>query len=578
MGYVADKLKWFRTLRYGRLPCLDRKQASYDDLNDVLSRPWIKRMWTFQEIVLANNPVVVCGDYHLSWQRFTWNVLCLESLTPQGQAQESGLSDALNAWITLTRTRSHFLDLRQRGERINQEDQSALDSIEVQRRHIMSVYDGIVWRAILVGSMPLIICLGVTFGLFLSPIVTDWPETTELPVRLSFSFWNLVCEISFIFAAIHLLLRINRRRIEPGFQWVDGILNRSAKMQKDKSFAVHAIMQKVTSHPLPAPDYSQTVDQVFRDLCLTIANATSSLNFLLIAAVKGLENSASWVADWSEPIDSVWKVVYPIEIGLRDATWSCRDNDHDALLVQGRQLGVVDSVFSFEEAAIWTGNETEEKGIHARNLLTILELASSCHCDLISYMLRAFEGIRSRESLDDKSISDGDVYIWSNVMRLWCRQDGDTDEYYRIWRRRPGWMLTLYILRWRLLVPLAGIRKHFLLSALRVNVLELNERICNRLARSRRRFLSCSAEDGSEVAIGTNRILKGDRVVYIYGVPCCLVIRGEDSAACLVSPAISGGDYQPSRAFSAPPRHRLKSFEPTETELSELPLLKLRLV
>ncbi|KAH7000718.1 heterokaryon incompatibility protein-domain-containing protein [Ilyonectria destructans] len=37
-------------------------------LDSVLSRNWIHRAWTFQEIILSTNPLILCGDKYLSWE------------------------------------------------------------------------------------------------------------------------------------------------------------------------------------------------------------------------------------------------------------------------------------------------------------------------------------------------------------------------------------------------------------------------------------------------------------------------------------------------------------------------------
>lgn len=38
-------------------------------LDELLDRDWIRRAWTYQEIILASNPVVVCGEKSISWSR-----------------------------------------------------------------------------------------------------------------------------------------------------------------------------------------------------------------------------------------------------------------------------------------------------------------------------------------------------------------------------------------------------------------------------------------------------------------------------------------------------------------------------
>jgi hypothetical protein len=37
-------------------------------LDELFARDWIQRAWTFQELILSPNPVVLCGDKMLAWE------------------------------------------------------------------------------------------------------------------------------------------------------------------------------------------------------------------------------------------------------------------------------------------------------------------------------------------------------------------------------------------------------------------------------------------------------------------------------------------------------------------------------
>ena len=47
-------------------PESDRKSLAADH-QDIFSREWFTRAWTFQELVLAYNPVLLCGSWEISW-------------------------------------------------------------------------------------------------------------------------------------------------------------------------------------------------------------------------------------------------------------------------------------------------------------------------------------------------------------------------------------------------------------------------------------------------------------------------------------------------------------------------------
>lgn len=57
---------------------LKGQYTTFDDLNELLSSIWIQRLWTYQEILLASNPVVVCGNSHIIWYHFERSLLFLE--------------------------------------------------------------------------------------------------------------------------------------------------------------------------------------------------------------------------------------------------------------------------------------------------------------------------------------------------------------------------------------------------------------------------------------------------------------------------------------------------------------------
>lgn len=50
------------------------------DLEELLRLPWFSRIWTFQEVVLASDAVILCGNATLSWSVFTRGFRCLEFL------------------------------------------------------------------------------------------------------------------------------------------------------------------------------------------------------------------------------------------------------------------------------------------------------------------------------------------------------------------------------------------------------------------------------------------------------------------------------------------------------------------
>lgn len=49
-----------------------QESGEYDCLSDLeafLDQEWIRRAWTFQEIMLASNPILICGNAAIGWRQ-----------------------------------------------------------------------------------------------------------------------------------------------------------------------------------------------------------------------------------------------------------------------------------------------------------------------------------------------------------------------------------------------------------------------------------------------------------------------------------------------------------------------------
>lgn len=72
---------------------------SIEEVEGVLDQVWIRRIWTFQEAVLANNPVIICGRQNLACNRLALSVVYLRAFEKY---------PSLQAWLDLVYSRAHF--------------------------------------------------------------------------------------------------------------------------------------------------------------------------------------------------------------------------------------------------------------------------------------------------------------------------------------------------------------------------------------------------------------------------------------------------------------------------------------
>ncbi|KAK3400962.1 heterokaryon incompatibility protein-domain-containing protein [Sordaria brevicollis] len=64
--------------------------GSSEDIACLLDREWMERAWTFQEVVLASNPVIVCGDEAISWAQLQQGLDCLDQMKPSFAGSSTG--------------------------------------------------------------------------------------------------------------------------------------------------------------------------------------------------------------------------------------------------------------------------------------------------------------------------------------------------------------------------------------------------------------------------------------------------------------------------------------------------------
>ena len=108
---IMDYYSYFLliTIGYG-LPAGYRyrsDQVLFDDLIALLDNIWLTRMWTYQEILLASNPILVLGNIHLQWSQPERAIIFLQYSGVCGRLQPR-LNRVLEAWTKLVLSRDRL--------------------------------------------------------------------------------------------------------------------------------------------------------------------------------------------------------------------------------------------------------------------------------------------------------------------------------------------------------------------------------------------------------------------------------------------------------------------------------------
>ncbi|KAF5688073.1 heterokaryon incompatibility protein [Fusarium circinatum] len=100
--YQRGTFLWYlHAMPYARLKYADRIEslsnlpfASQDVINALLDQTWLSRAWTFQEMTLATNPVLVCGRKSIPW------LVMHQALTFIEHSATQALTDPVNGVVS----------------------------------------------------------------------------------------------------------------------------------------------------------------------------------------------------------------------------------------------------------------------------------------------------------------------------------------------------------------------------------------------------------------------------------------------------------------------------------------------
>jgi len=271
-------------------------QCDQEDLQDIIERPWFKRMWTVQEAAMASETWVVCGDKQIRWIRFFWGLVEAHKYNPIESSMVAIDSMILmhQFWLEVYR----ISELRESAHRKWADKdswlyrkcfgvspraydmwQAFLDFMEVYGMRIFYLQfafsiSGFVIR-LLQGFRPLdSISLAVVHSSSVIVFLLTPPKSNP--------HWDRLLRASFI----NFLHRIRVQQ---------------ATEAKDKVYALYGLLERLEIPLLAQPDYSpsHSLKDAYRSFTVSIIKWHGSLNVLLEASGPWGTGAPSWVPDWS---------------------------------------------------------------------------------------------------------------------------------------------------------------------------------------------------------------------------------------------------------------------------------------
>jgi len=284
------------------------------DLVYLFDRPWKDRLWTYQEILLASYPVIVCGTEHVQWSDFEWTFLFLRSSFRH-------FPRAAVAWEAIVFDRGQLQSFNRPTERsvlhTLQEHETIVRKIILTRRWLLSTAIGL-----LLAYTTTTLLVGVV-----SVCSRKYPEwrfrfvlerKTENAFMYIGIFGVFLC-IMFICFELRPEYQTYRGDIKEtaSDDLVGALYQRAATDPRDMAYGIWAILRK-----RGASDLSEPMDDVakeaqipllYRQLTIHLLLTTGNLRFLHIAAARRLPGTPSWIPDWSTFNSNTWRDVpgYP---------------------------------------------------------------------------------------------------------------------------------------------------------------------------------------------------------------------------------------------------------------------------
>lgn len=369
-------------------------------MNTLLDKDWVRRIWTYQEILLASNPVVVCGDYHLPWARFSLGVIFLE-YSGLNHRRNYPIIAILNTWAQIASIRDHVVSSdtitsahvqSSSGEEIPQTIlQKYREFVMDVSRRIVRLRDLNYWCMFFCAIIIPSILTVWMFTMLFNTEATDFSDFAGLVLHASIlpAFVALIGFFLFAFV-VSFIVYIGSRPLEyptmstdplaqnERIDLVDGICSRKSKEKKDKAIGVQAILQRLSKTALLPIDNAQPLEHIYKQLCIKLMEVTGSIQFLLPASLNNFPEQPSWVPDWSADFDSFWlKPTLFMDIpttstpGSR-ASWKFNPTE-DKLVLQGCQMCTVAECFNFRET--FNTYDPSQKDLHLENIRSILQWA-----------------------------------------------------------------------------------------------------------------------------------------------------------------------------------------------------------
>lgn len=298
------------------------------DFHALLQREWTKRAWTFQEVILASNPIFICGKEIISLGALYGGLQMIVNIRDgadksgqQGYREEltkildcpifDTWSNIFEMWAEVPRpTRWNGMIFRTIPADDGSDDFRC--SLQDEAKRSISHHCPMALRTVLpkVDKITrvlyfILFLLFILSAVFRVPISWNWVRLFWANIALSIlGYWlSFNLQSVYWFESTNDLLRVERLSLFTGI--MRALRLRNATVPQDRAFALHGVFNRLGLHQ-PSPDYSKSLGRVYQDLFVRLVSWEPALVNLILDTGNRLPGAPSWVPDWSTAEQRLW--------------------------------------------------------------------------------------------------------------------------------------------------------------------------------------------------------------------------------------------------------------------------------
>ena len=259
-------------------------------MQDLVSRDWFKRMWTVQELIMANQPIAVCGNRSIRWHYLAWSII--EARDRPDCKSNKDFYDTLKSILS---AEYFWLHLANKALWKESPVRKWVPDDSVAYQPWQKALDFLQDHGYALAKSQ--ICLALIAILYRISCGLSHPLNYWV---VAIAIWSAV--ITIIITPYDLAHK--RREWEASLgESLPSVLHliriRQASVLVDKIFALHGVFEAI-GITLEPPNYTKSIGEVCFEFTSRLIKRHGCFQILLEASAPGISGIPSWVPDWSK--------------------------------------------------------------------------------------------------------------------------------------------------------------------------------------------------------------------------------------------------------------------------------------